>query len=110
VLKVSQPSDRATEHAYKGVFYRNLRACLTTLSGHEYTINVSLDESKTKFNPEQQFFQASRWQVLFACATVAKLEPYYNGRMLMHLKPPAHRDVVIFKPRVTELKGWLGTL
>lgn len=85
---------------------RNRLVFLTTLSGQEYALDVSLDELESQVNPGE-FFRANR-QVLFARTSVAELEPYYNGRMLVHLRPAAREDVVISKPRVTELKTWLG--
>jgi two-component system response regulator LytT len=94
----------ATEVAYFTI--RNRLVFLTTLTGQEYTMDVSLDELESQVNPSQ-FFRANR-QVLFTRTSVAELEPYYNGRLLVHLKPPAREDVVISKPRVTELKDWLS--
>jgi two-component system LytT family response regulator len=80
--------------------------CLTTLNGQEYSLDVTLDELESQVNP-QQFFRANR-QVLFARASVTELEPYYNGRMAVHLKPSAREDVIVPKPRVTELRKWMS--
>lgn len=94
----------ATEVAHFVI--RNRLVFLTTLGGQEYTMDVSLDELESQVNPSH-FFRASR-QVLFARTSVTALEPYYNGRMLVHLKPTAREEVVIAKARVTELKHWLS--
>jgi two-component system LytT family response regulator len=80
--------------------------CLTTLHGQEYSLDATLDELESQVNP-QQFFRANR-QVLFARASVVELEPYYNGRMAVHLKPAAREDVIVPKPRVTELRRWMS--
>lgn len=79
---------------------------LTTLAGQEYSLDVTLDELESQVNP-QQFFRANR-QVLFARASVTELEPYYNGRMAVHLKPAAREEVIVPKPRVTELRKWMS--
>jgi len=80
--------------------------CLTTLGGQEYSLDMTLDELESQVNP-QQFFRANR-QVLFARASVLELEPYYNGRMVVHLKPVAREEVIVPKPRVTELRKWMS--
>jgi DNA-binding LytR/AlgR family response regulator len=79
---------------------------LTTLSGQEYTVDFTLDELESQVDG-RQFFRANR-QVLFARASLVELEPYYNGRMVVHLKPAPREEVIVPKPRVTELKQWIS--
>ena len=79
---------------------------LTTLNGQEYSVDFTLEELEAQVDP-QQFFRANR-QVLFARASLTELEPYYNGRMVVHLKPAPREEVIVPKPRVTELKNWIS--
>ena len=79
---------------------------LTTLDGQEYSVDFTLDDLESQVDPHK-FFRANR-QVLFARASLVELEPYFNGRMLVHLKPAAREDVIVPKPRVTELKNWIS--
>ena len=78
---------------------------LTTLTAQEYATDFTLDQLETQLDP-RQFFRANR-QVLFARPSLAELEPYYNGRMLVRLEPAAAEDVIVSKPRVTELRDWV---
>lgn len=80
---------------------------LTTFSGQEYSVDFTLDVLEAEADPHR-FFRANR-QVLFARESVAELEPYYNGRMLVHLTPKTREEVIVPKPRVTELKAWLNS-
>lgn len=79
---------------------------LTTLAGQQYPLDSPLDELEGQVDP-RQFFRANR-QVLFARASIASLEPYYNNRMLVHLHPATAEDVIVPKLRVTELRRWVS--
>jgi len=79
---------------------------LTTFDGQQYAVDSTLDELEAQLDP-QQFFRANR-QALLARSSVVALEPYHNGRMLMHLQPPATENVIVPKPRVAELRKWVS--
>lgn len=79
---------------------------LTTLDGQEYSTDFTLDDLESQVDP-RKFFRANR-QVLFARASLVELEPYFNGRMMVHLKPAPREEVIVPKPRVTELKNWIS--
>ncbi len=79
---------------------------LTTLDGQHYTLDLPLDELEAQVDP-RQFFRASR-QALLARPSITALEPYHNGRMLVHLQPPAPELVVVPKLRVSELRHWVS--
>ncbi|RZL04984.1 MAG: LytTR family transcriptional regulator, partial [Hymenobacter sp.] len=65
-----------------------------------------LDELESQVDP-QLFFRANR-QVLLTRASIVELESYFNGRLLVHLRPPAREEVVVSKLRVADLKRWLN--
>ena len=94
----------AADVAYFAI--RHGQVFLTTRAGDEYAFDHSLDELESQVDP-RQFFRANR-QVLLARASVAELEPYYSGRMLLHLRPAPREDVIVSKPRVTALKSWVS--
>ncbi|MGI4833102.1 MAG: LytR/AlgR family response regulator transcription factor [Janthinobacterium lividum] len=85
---------------------RNGVVSLTTLEGQHYPLDTPLDELEAQVDP-RQFFRANR-QVLLARPSVTALEPYYNGRMLVHAQPAAPEAIIVPKPRVTELRHWLS--
>lgn len=85
---------------------RNGLVSLTTLEGQHYTLDTPLDELETQVDP-RQFFRANR-QALLARASITALEPYYNGRMVVHVHPPVAELVIVPKPRVTELRHWVS--
>ena len=94
----------AADVAYFAI--RHGQVFLTTLAGDEYAFDHSLDELESQVDP-RLFFRANR-QVLLARPSVAELEPYYSGRMLLHLRPAPREDVIVSKPRVTALKNWVS--
>lgn len=85
---------------------RNGVVNLTTLAGQHYPLDSPLDELETQVDP-RLFFRANR-QVLLARPSITALEPYYNGRMLVHLQPAAPELIIVPKPRVTELRHWVS--
>lgn len=94
----------AKEVAYFAI--RNGLVVLTTLAGQEYPFDQPLDELDSQVDP-QFFFRANR-QFLLARPSIVELESYFNGRLLVHLRPPAREEVVVSKPRVPDLKRWLN--
>ena len=85
---------------------RNGLVVLTTLADQEYPFDQPLDELESQVDP-QLFFRANR-QVLLTRASIVELESYFNGRLLVHLRPPAREEVVVSKLRVADLKRWLN--
>ncbi|WBA44138.1 LytR/AlgR family response regulator transcription factor [Hymenobacter canadensis] len=79
---------------------------LTTLTGQEYQMEHPLDELESQVDP-RLFFRANR-QVLFARPSLVALEPYFNGRMQLYLRPESREEVIVSKPKVTELKNWVA--
>lgn len=79
---------------------------LTTLDNQHFTLDLPLDELEAQVDP-RQFFRANR-QVLLARPSITALEPYHNGRMLVHLLPPAAEPVIVPKLRVSELRNWVS--
>jgi DNA-binding LytR/AlgR family response regulator len=95
---------RAQEVAYFAI--RNGLVVLTTLADQEYPFDQPLDELESQVDP-QLFFRANR-QVLLTRGSIVELESYFNGRLLVHLRPPAREEVVVSKLRVADLKRWLS--
>jgi DNA-binding LytR/AlgR family response regulator len=85
---------------------RNGAVVLTTLADQEYLFDQPLDELESQVDP-QLFFRANR-QVLLTRASIVELESYFNGRLLVHLRPAAREEVVVSKLRVADLKRWLN--
>lgn len=85
---------------------RNGLVFLTTLAGQQYQFDQPLDELESQVDPHR-FFRANR-QVLVARPGLAALESYFNGRLLVHLRPPAQEEVIVSKPRVMDLKRWVN--
>lgn len=123
-LQQLQPAATAYRTSWLGVFknkfvpvsveqvaYFSIRhgaVTLTILEGQRYLLDSSLDELEAQVDP-RQFFRGNR-QVLFARRSIADLEPYYNSRLLVNLTPATPEEVIISKPRVSELKAWINAL
>lgn len=85
---------------------RNGLVFLTTFAGQEYEVEQTLDELEAAVDP-QRFFRGSRL-LLFARRSVAEIETYFSGRLLVKLTPPVREEAVVSKARSAELKAWLG--
>ena len=85
---------------------RHRLVVLTTLSNQEYVLDTTLEEVESQVDP-RRFFRANR-QVLFARDSLVALEPYYTGRMVVHVNPATREEVIVPKPRVTELRQWIS--
>lgn len=77
-----------------------------TKDHQSYSINQKLEELEYELDPEL-FFRANR-QYLIQRSAIKSLHPYFNGRMLIHIKyPSANEKIIVSKANVNKLKTWL---
>ncbi|MEM6361949.1 MAG: LytTR family DNA-binding domain-containing protein [Bacteroidota bacterium] len=72
--------------------------------GLEYVIEFFLDDLEKQLDPAQ-FYRANR-QFLVARSSIQEIEPYFNGRLIIMMKPEAHIPVTISKEKATHFKRW----
>ncbi|MEG1076869.1 MAG: LytTR family DNA-binding domain-containing protein [Mucinivorans sp.] len=88
-------------------FYSENRVTFAvTHLGREHTIDLSLDKLTDELDPDQ-FFRANR-QMLLCISSIKKVEPYFNGRITLHLKPELRSQVTVSKEKITAFKSWLN--
>lgn len=77
-----------------------------TYEGKHHVIDLSLSRLEEQLDPDR-FFRANR-QVLLCVDAIAKIEPYFNGRICVSVKPPYRETITISEDRITPFKVWLN--
>lgn len=77
-----------------------------TFDGKEFIIDISLDKLMAQLDPDL-FFRANR-QTILSIKSVAKIEPWFGGKIVITTKPEAQNKIVISRERVSLLKLWLN--
>ena len=77
-----------------------------TYSGQEYVVDLSLNKLVEQLDPDQ-FFRANR-QVLLCVRAISHVEPYFNGRIVVFVKPPYKSQIIISEEKMTAFKLWLN--
>jgi two-component system response regulator LytT len=72
----------------------------------KYIVDYTMDKLEAFAEP-QRFFRINR-QFLIAIYSIDNIHNYFNGRLLLQLRPPVDKEVVINRERVTDFKAWMG--
>ena len=77
-----------------------------TKSGQEHIIDLSLTRLEEQLDP-RRFFRANR-QVIVCIDAIVHAAPYFNGRIILHVKP-VHKDkITVSEEKVSSFKMWLN--
>ncbi|MEG2819684.1 MAG: LytTR family DNA-binding domain-containing protein [Muribaculaceae bacterium] len=93
-------SDIAYFYSENKVTFAVTHAC------NEHIVDLSLDRLSEQLDPDQ-FFRANR-QILLCITAVKRIEPYFNGKVIVHLKPSNKDGITISKEKITAFKMWLN--
>ncbi|MEG1648493.1 MAG: LytTR family DNA-binding domain-containing protein [Rikenellaceae bacterium] len=74
--------------------------------GTEHMVDLSLDRLTDQLDPDQ-FFRANR-QILLCITAVKRIEPYFNGKVVVHIKPSNKDRITISKEKISSFKLWLN--
>jgi two-component system response regulator LytT len=77
-----------------------------TKSNMKYIVEYTIDELENFVHPKR-FFRINR-QFLIAANCIENIHNYFNGRLLLHLKPSIDKEVIISRERVNDFKEWMG--
>lgn len=77
-----------------------------THAGQEHIIDLSLNKLSEQLDPDQ-FFRANR-QVILCVDAITHVEPYFNGKIVVAVKPPYKDKVTISEEKVSSFKLWLN--
>lgn len=72
-----------------------------------HIIDLSLTKLEEQLDP-RRFFRVSR-QFILSADCIRDIEPYFNGKMVVHVTPPFDGSVQVSRERVVALKVWLNS-
>ena len=72
-----------------------------------HIIDLSLTKLEEQLDP-RRFFRVSR-QFILSADCIRDIEPYFNGKMVVHVTPPFDGSVQVSRERVAALKVWLNS-
>ncbi|RGN31634.1 LytR/AlgR family response regulator transcription factor [Bacteroides oleiciplenus] len=77
-----------------------------TKSGQEHIIDLSLTRLEEQLNPKR-FFRANR-QVIVCIDAIVHAAPYFNGKIILHVKPIYKDKITVSEEKVSAFKVWLN--
>lgn len=88
-------------------FYsENKATSAVAFDGQEYVIDLSLTKLMEQLDPNR-FFRANR-QIIVSIDSIVHAEPYFNGKIVVAVKPPCKSKVTISEEKITSFKLWLN--
>ena len=88
-------------------FYSVNRITLAvTHSGKEHIIDLTLDKLMEQLDPDT-YFRANR-QTIIQVDAIKKIEPYFNGKLIVITQPASNEKITISKEKVSSFKSWLN--
>lgn len=72
-----------------------------------HIIDLPLTKLEEQLDP-RRFFRVSR-QFILSADCICDIEPYFNGKMVVHVTPPFDGSVQVSRERVAALKVWLNS-
>lgn len=77
-----------------------------TLDGRELVVNLPLNRLEEQLDPDR-FFRANR-QVMLSVGAIERIEPYFNGKVVVAVRPPHREKITVSEERVPLFKAWLN--
>ena len=77
-----------------------------TISDETFSFSEKLEDLENELDPKL-FYRVNR-QYLVQRLAIQSLQSYFNGRLIVDLKPQALEEVVVSKANTTKLKAWLS--
>ena len=77
-----------------------------THNGEEYILDLSLEKLSEQLDPDR-FFRANR-QILLCIDSINRIEPHFNGKVVVIVNPNFKDKIMISKEKVSAFKLWLN--
>ena len=77
-----------------------------TKQNREHIIDLSLDRLMEQLNPDI-FFRSSR-QTVISINAIERIESYFLGKAILHVKPPFKDKIIVSRDKIPQLKLWLN--
>lgn len=78
---------------------------LVRRDGQKYPVDFTLDQLGQKLDPAS-FFRVNR-QYLCHLQAIARIHPYFNGRLKLHLQPAAPDELTVSREKARPFRQWL---
>ena len=79
---------------------------IKTKGGQKFIVDYTLDELETQLDPSL-FFRLNR-QIIAQAKSIDSMQPYFNGKLKIQLKPVFAEEVLVSREKASEFKAWLG--
>lgn len=77
-----------------------------TFAGRNHVVDLPLSRLEEQLDPDH-FFRANR-QVLLSVGSIERIEPYFNGKVSVTVRPPHKEKITVSEERVSLFKAWLN--
>lgn len=77
-----------------------------TFAGRSHIVDLPLSRLEEQLDPDH-FFRANR-QVLLSVGAIERIEPYFNGKVSVIVRPPHKEKITVSEERVSLFKSWLN--
>lgn len=77
-----------------------------TYTGKEHIIDLPLERLCEQLNPDK-FFRANR-QVVLNIDSITRIEPYFQSRIVVHVRPEFKEKILISREKISTFKLWLN--
>ncbi len=77
-----------------------------TFAGRNHVVDLPLSRLEEQLDPDR-FFRANR-QVLLSVGAIERIEPYFNGKVSVAVRPPHKEKITVSEERVPLFKSWLN--
>ena len=74
--------------------------------GQKFVVDYRMDELEEVLDPNR-FFRINRAMIL-THQSVTQIQPYYNNRLSLTLKPVYDKEALVSRERVNDFKKWMG--
>lgn len=77
-----------------------------TRAGKEHIIDLTLERLFEQLDPDR-FFRANR-QIILNIDSITRIEPYFQNRIVVHVKPEFKERILISREKIAAFKLWLN--
>ncbi len=100
-MRIITIDDVAYFHSSDGLTY------LINQKGEKHLINETLDQLESVLNGTE-FFRANR-QYILHINSITEIEPYFKGKLYVHLQPKYEEECVVSQAKATPFKDWVNS-
>ena len=77
------------------------------LTDYAHPCQVLADLMLSEQLDPDRFFRANR-QILLSIQAITHIEPYFNGKIVVFVKPPHNSQITISEEKISQFKQWLN--